>query len=108
MRLLVSFRKPLRGRDAIVDALERGQAAVVFRVGDLSFRWLDESSVLSSGHARYATETGEIVESDICWLSEFRDGLIWRVRIFDTEAAAQSAHDQMLTKREPEASSGDI
>lgn len=107
MRLLVSFRKPLRGRAAIVNALERGQAAIVFRAGDLRFRWLDDATVLSFGHARYATEGGQIAEGDICWLSVFRDGLIWRVQAFDTEEAARSTYEETLSEPDTHTGSGD-
>src|SRR6516162_8567562 len=46
MRLFVSFRKPLKGRAAVVDALEHGKPAVVFRAGDLRFEWLDDATAL--------------------------------------------------------------
>ena len=92
MRLFVSFRKPLRGRAAVVDALEHGRAAVVFRAGDLRFEWLDDVTVLGLGHAQYALEQGGTVERDVCWLNEFRDGLVWRVEAFETEHAARHAY----------------
>jgi hypothetical protein len=92
MRLLVSFGRPLRGRSAIVEALESGQAAVVFRVSDLHFDWLDPTTVLGLGRARHSLEDGEIVERDVCWLCEFRDRLIWRVQAFETADEACRAH----------------
>ena len=92
MCLVVSFRKPLRGRAAVIEALERGRAAVAFRVGDIDFQWLDETAVLASGHARYSLEQGDIVERDVCWLNEFRDGLIWRVEAFESVDAARHAY----------------
>jgi hypothetical protein len=94
MRLLVSFGKPLRGRRAVVDALERGRPAVVFRARIVRFDWLDEVTALSFGEARYVLEEGDVVESDVCWLSEFRDGLIFRVEAFTTEVAARRAYEQ--------------
>jgi hypothetical protein len=94
MRLLVSFRKPLRGRAAVVDALERGQAAVIFRASDIRFEWLDDATALGFGRAQYSLEQGDIVERDVCWLNEFRDGLVWRVEAFDTEHAARHAYAQ--------------
>ena len=94
MRLFVSFRKPLKGRAAVVDALEHGKPAVVFRAGDLRFEWLDDATALGFGHARYSLEQGDIVERDVCWLNEFRDGLVWRVEAFDTEHAARHAYAQ--------------
>jgi hypothetical protein len=92
MRLLVSFGKPLRGRAAVIEALEHGRAAAVFRASDIRFEWLDETTALGIGHAQYSLEQGEIVERDVYWLNEFRDGLVWRVQAFDTEHAARRAH----------------
>jgi hypothetical protein len=97
MRLLVSFRKLLRGRAAVLDAIEQGRAAVVFRAHIQRFEWLDEITALSFGHARYLLEDGEVCEGDVCWLVEFRDGLIWRVHAFDSEAglvALTNAEDE--------------
>ncbi len=96
MRLLVSFGKPLRGRTAVVDALERGRAAVVFRGSVDGFEWLDDTTVLAFGRARYASEAEDVVEGDVCWLAEFRDGLVWRVEAFTSETAARRAHEQTL------------
>jgi hypothetical protein len=99
MRLLVSFRKLLRGRTAIVDALEQGRAAVLFRARICEFAWLDDITVLSFGHARYLLEDGELVEGDVCWLTEFRDRLLWRVHAFDSEAGARRAYERQLRER---------
>lgn len=94
MQLLVSFGKPLRGRAAVVDALERGPGAVVFRARIERFEWLDEVTALAFGRARYALEDGGIRDGDVCWLGRLRDGLIWRVQAFTREADARQAYDE--------------
>ena len=100
MRLLGSFRKLLRGRAAIVDALEQGRAAVVFRAHIRGFDWLDDMTVVCFGHARYLLEDGEVVEGDVCWLTEFRDGLLWRMRAFDSEAGVRRSYRRRRRERE--------
>jgi hypothetical protein len=100
MRLLVSFRKLLSGRAAIVDALEQGRAAVVFSAHVRGFAWLADVTVLSFGHARYLLEDGEVVEGEVWWLTEFRDRLLWRVHAFDSEAGARRAYERRLRERE--------
>jgi ribosomal protein S11 len=92
MRLFVSFRKPVHGRAAVVRALETGLGATVFRATVLRIEWLDDVTSLTHGHARYALERGGTAEGDAYWLGEFRDGLIWRVQAFESEAAARQAY----------------
>ena len=100
MRLLVSFRKLLRGRAAIVDALEQGRAAVVFRAQVRGFDWLDDVTVLSIGRARYLREDGGLVEGEVRWLTEFRDRRLWRVHAFDSEAGACRCYERRRRERE--------
>jgi hypothetical protein len=92
MRLLVSFNRPLRGRDAVVEALERGRQAAIYRAQVERFEWLDDETVLTSARARYALEQGGFAEGRVFWLDEFRDGKIWRVRNFRQEADALAAY----------------
>lgn len=93
MRLLVSFDRPLIGRTAVLDALEQGRQATIFRAHIERFEWLDDQSVLTFARARYALEQGGHAEGRIVWLDEIRDGLIWRVRNFKHEADARRAHE---------------
>src|SRR5713101_1092679 len=92
MRLLVSFGRPLVGRTAVLTALERGREAHMFRANVLRFEWLDETTVLSFARARYALENGGMAEGRVFWLDQVRDGLIWRVEAFKSEAAARQTH----------------
>ncbi len=91
MRLLVSFGETVHGRQAILDALERGRQAAIYRARVLGFEWLDEHTLLSRGHARYALEHGGFAEGTVYWLDELRDGMIWRVRAFTRERDAREA-----------------
>jgi hypothetical protein len=93
MRLFVSFRRPLHGRAAVLRALETGLGAAVFQVDISHIEWLDDVTSLTFGHAHYALEHGGSTNGDVCWLGEFRDGLIWRVEAFETEAAARQAYE---------------
>src|SRR6059036_772310 len=56
MRLFVSFSRPVRGRDAVVEALERGRPAAIFRAEVERFEWLDGQTSLTFARARYALE----------------------------------------------------
>lgn len=93
MRLFVSFSRLLRGREAVLEALESGRQAEIFRAQVERFEWLDEHAVLTFARARYALEPGGYAEGRVVWLDEIRDGLIWRVRNFRHEAAARRAYE---------------
>ena len=92
MQLLVSLGKPLRGREAVVAALDTGRQAAIYRAEVLRFEWLDDHTSLTSATARYALEQGGHAEGSVYWLDELRDGLIWRVRVFRSEREARQAY----------------
>jgi hypothetical protein len=92
MRLFVSFDRLLQGRAAVLDALEHGRQAAIFRARVERFEWLDEQTSLSFARARYALEQGGYAEGRVVWLDELRDGMIWRVRNFKHEADARRAY----------------
>jgi hypothetical protein len=94
MRLLVSFNRLVRGRAAVVDALESGRPAAIFRARVERFEWLDDRTVLTLARARYALEQGGFADSRVFWIDEFRDGLIWRIRNFRQESEARRAYEQ--------------
>jgi len=102
MRLFVSFGRLLRGRDAVLDALESGRQAAIFRAHVERFEWLDENTALSFARARYALEQGGYAEGRVVWLDQFRDGLIWHVQAFRQEAEARLAYDAMHGTNEAE------
>ncbi len=95
MWLLVSFNRMLRGREAVVDALEHGRQAAIFRAEVERFEWLDDHTALSFARARYALEHGGFAEGRVVWLDELRDGMIWRVRYFKHEAEAREAYEHV-------------
>lgn len=93
MRLFVSFNRLLRGRAAILEALESGRQAAIFRAEVERFEWLDDQATLTFARARYALEQGGFAEGRVVWLDEIRDGQIWRVRNFRQEAEARRAYE---------------
>jgi hypothetical protein len=93
MNLLVSFGKPLRGRVAVVQALEKGRQAAIYMARVSRFEWLDEQTALSFADARYALEQGGFAQGHVVWLDELRDGMIWRVRVFRSEKSARQAYE---------------
>jgi hypothetical protein len=102
MRLLVSFGKPLRGRASVVEALENARQATVYLAQVRRFEWLDEQTSLTTAQARYPLEAGGWAEGNVHWLDELRDGLIWRVQAFRTEAEARRAYEDHLEARTKE------
>jgi hypothetical protein len=99
MRLLVSFGKPLYGRAAVLNALERGREAEFYRARVHRFEWLDERTLLTFALARYALEGGGFAENNVYWLDEFRGGLIWRVTVFQSEKEARRAYEIRFEER---------
>jgi hypothetical protein len=92
MRLLVSHGRLVHGRDAVVEALTQGWAADTFRAHVDRFEWLDDQTSLTFARARYALEGGGLAEGKVFWLDELRDGMIWRVEVFKSEADARQAY----------------
>jgi hypothetical protein len=92
MRLLVSHGRLVHGRHAVVEALTQGWAADTFRAHVDRFEWLDDQTSLTFARARYALEGGGLAEGKVFWLDELRDGMIWRVDVFKSEADARHAY----------------
>jgi hypothetical protein len=99
MRLLVSFGMPLHGRDAVIGALEKGREAAIYRARVLRVEWLDDNTLLTFAFARYALEGGGFAESNVYWLDELRDGLVWRVTVFRNEEEARRAYEERFEER---------
>ena len=93
MTLLVNHLRPLRGRQAITIALERGREADYHSAQVERVEWLDDATLLLAGQARYAAENGGISTSRVWWVDSFREGLLWRVGAFMSEAAARQAYE---------------
>jgi len=97
MRLLVSFGEVLRGRAAIVHALQSGREAEFFHSHVLGFTWLDQSTPLVAGHALRALRGGGHAQGHVFWLDELLDGLVYRVQVFSTESEARAAFVECLS-----------
>jgi hypothetical protein len=92
MCLLVSYGELVRGRTEIGAALARGREAGTWYVRVKSFEWLDSHTSLTSGFARYPLKGGGFAEGRVYWIDEIRGGMLWRARVFKTEAEARAAY----------------
>jgi len=96
MRLLVAHLRLLRGKHAIMGALEEGREAEMYSAKVEWCEPLDDETLLVAGHARYATENGGVGHSAVWWLDRFRDGLLWRAEAFLSEAEARAAYKEAV------------
>jgi hypothetical protein len=92
MTLFANHLRPLRGRRTIMAGLARGRDAEIYQAEVERCELLGDNVLLVTGQARYALDRG-IGVSRVWWLDEFRDGLLWRVQAFRTEAAARQAYE---------------
>jgi hypothetical protein len=91
MTLLVNRLQPVSGRSKILEAIGQGRGALLYRAWVDRFKWLDDATVMVYGQARYAGRPGSWSCSNVRWLDEFRDGLLWRVEAFTSKEAAEEA-----------------
>jgi hypothetical protein len=91
MTLVVNGFQPLRGRDHIIDSLENARQRMIYSAEVEDCESLDPATLFLRGQARYALQDG-FATSAVFWLDCFRDGLLWRVEAFRTEAAARAAY----------------
>jgi hypothetical protein len=89
--LLITFDRPVAGKDAIVSALTEGRAASLYTGSVSNVEVLDDSTVLASGSARYALRGGGLAHSTVFWLDEFDGGLLRRSRVFRSREEALTA-----------------
>ena len=91
MILLSNHLQPLRGRQEIVTSLEEKDREHELYSGTVeTFEWLDETTVLVCGQARYVTDAGGCAVSRVWWVDQFRDNLLWRVHAFTNESEARA------------------
>jgi len=93
MTLLANHLRPIRGRRHIMDALARGREAEVYQAEVDRCEALGRDVLLVGGQARYALDDNGVGVSRVWWLDEFRDGVLWRVHAFRSEASARAAYD---------------
>jgi hypothetical protein len=93
MRLLVAHLRLLRGKHAILAALEEGREAEMYAAKVERCELLDEETLLVAGHARYAAENGGVGHSAVWWLDRFRGGLLRRAEAFLSETDARAAYE---------------
>ncbi len=91
MILLSNHLRPLRGRQEIVASLgEKDRESELYSGKVETFEWLDETTVLVCGQARYVTQAGGCAVSRVWWVDEFRDNLLWIVHAFTIESDARA------------------
>jgi hypothetical protein len=93
MRLLVSYGELVRGRDRVARSMQEGREAATWRAEVNQVEWLDPDTALTSGYARYPLRGGGFGEGRVFWLDRFRDGMIWRVRVFRSEDEARQVYE---------------
>ena len=96
MSLVMTHFTPIRGRKAIMEVLFRRRESLLYDAKVDSCDWLDDSTLLTRGHARYALPDRGVTHSTVWWLDEFRDELLWRVHAFVEEAEARQAHEESV------------
>jgi hypothetical protein len=91
---VASFGQPL-GADETAEALRAAFTDGVYAIGDWEYEQLAPDTVLSSTGARHRRRrrTG-MTDETVCRLIIGRDGLIWRVRLFTSRAAALASLHQ--------------
>jgi hypothetical protein len=93
VRLLATFDEVVSGRDEVVKALTEGRGAALYAGQITRVDPVDDSAVISIGNVRYALAGGGLAHGTGVWLDEFRDGLLWRSRVYKTGAEALAAYD---------------
>lgn len=99
MMLLVNRLQPVSRRNQIVEAIGQGRGALLYKAWVDRFEWLDDTTVVVYGQARYAGEPGGTSVGNVCWLDEFRDGLLRRVEAFTSNEAAKEAIARHIDSR---------
>jgi ketosteroid isomerase-like protein len=91
MILLSNHLRPLRGRQEIMASLRKRDRESELYSGTVeTFEWLDETTVLVCGQARYVTQAGGCTVSRVWWVDQFRDNLLWRAHAFTNESDARA------------------
>jgi hypothetical protein len=96
MRLLITYGELVRGRDAVMRAMQEGREASTWRAAVNGIEWVRPDVAITSGYARYPLRTGGFGEGKVFWLDELRDDMIWRVHVFRSEEEVRRAHGHVL------------
>ena len=92
-----------RGPDGLAQAL-RSAAGSLHRPRMDGIEAIDEHAAVMVGRVRYPIDGGGFGDRPAAWLNVVRDGLIWRVRVFNDVVEARQAYTaeylpQLLTTR---------
>jgi len=95
MTLVMTHFRPVKGRPAIMEALYEERESALYGASVEWYEWLDDETLFLRGHVRYAAVGRGVAQATIWWIDEFRDGLLWRVQAFRSEAAAREAYSRL-------------
>jgi hypothetical protein len=90
LEMAMAQGRAIEGRDAIMAAL-RAAWSKVYRLRVDALIELAEDTVTVEGRSRHALPAGGFADSGYTWLCEWRDGMLWRQRLFSTAEEARAA-----------------
>jgi ketosteroid isomerase-like protein len=100
LEMAMARGQTVRGREAVLATLEAAWARVhSLRIDEAEV--LSPMTVLLCGRSRHPIEPGGFADTGVFWLCTYRDGLLWRQRVFENVDDARAAWDE--TKDEFEA-----
>lgn len=105
LEMAMAKGQAIRGREAVLATLE----AAWKRVHSLRIDEAEElspSTVLLAGRSRYPLEHGGFADTGVYWLCTYRDGMLWRQRVFASEDEARRAWEAESRDDAAEASLG--
>lgn len=74
--------------DKLVEAIRGAMSDGVYAVKSWDIELLTRHAALTLGRVRYRTGVGGFTDESRVWLTSERDGLIWRMRIFNDRESA--------------------
>jgi ketosteroid isomerase-like protein len=80
----------VQGRSAVLETLRSAwQSIHTLRIDEL--HPVSDEAVIIVGRSRYPTSGGGFADSGLVWLCEYRDGMLWRQRLFTRLDDARAA-----------------
>jgi len=85
------------GPEGLVVALTQAREGV-HRPTMTSVEGLGTDAALMIGRIQYTDARGGLTDRKAVWLTMLRDGLLWRTRVFDSEAEARAYHASVVAE----------
>jgi hypothetical protein len=90
LEMAMARGESVRGRDDVLATLREAWERVhSLRIGQLHALSVD--AVIVEGRSRYPLEGGGFADTGLVWLCEFRNGMLWRQRLFSSVQDARTA-----------------